>query len=155
MPEGRGLENEGNGHNPEANTELENNYEGGSQTLDRNRHTINMENRAYNSVLQQMMHSIDSDVQFRQQLARAVWESKDDYVDWCNAYDECKRYGADPEWLVNRLIAASAGVNGWLVKSIMDTISHTSYTINSNNQKKAWGLLRGREENDNKRSPLF
>jgi hypothetical protein len=159
MPEE--FENEGNGHNPELNeivaNDIADKFKGGHSDLDRNRNTISMENRQYASVLQQVLHSINEDKDYRQALATARWLSEDDWHDWCNAYSECKRYGAPVDWLVNRLIAQSAGVEAGKLKAILETISHTTYNVNSNNgfnQKKGMLSFLRRGDDGNKRSPL-
>lgn len=151
MPEGEGLETQvsGNGHDPEADAEE---FAGGRLTLDRrNRNVITMDNRQYASVLQQLIHS-EADI--NQEIVRAFWESREDMINWCNAYDECIRHGADTTWLERRLKAARAGIAGWLVKSVEDTISHTTYTVNGQDrQKRAWSFLRGNNGNDNGKLP--
>lgn len=156
----------GNGHNPEADdliaeeiSERGKNFTGGSGTLDPQRKFITMENKEYKSVLQQVLNSIKSDDDFRQALATARWRSDEDWEEWTNAYAECVRYGAPTDWLINRLIAQSAGVEGGKLRLILDTISHTTYNINSNNpmnQKRGFlSMFRGRSENNSdKRSPL-
>lgn len=157
MPEGEGLEqetlNRSNGHDEEANEE----FRGGHTTLDRrNRNTITMDNRQYASVLQQLLHAIDSSKEYRQQLARARWKSDEECDDWCNAYDECERHGSTlgKDLLINRLIGRGAGVNGWLIDLISKTISHTTYNVNSNNDKRqAWSWLRRNNNNDSRNLP--
>lgn len=158
MPEGESLEqevmNRSNGHDPEAD---EQEFAGGHMTLDgRDRKVMTMDNRQYASVLQQLLHAIDSSKEYRQQLARARWKSDEECDDWCNAYDECERHGSTlgKDLLINRLIGRGAGVNGWLIDLISKTISHSSYTVNSNNQKTgAWNWLRRNGNNGNRDIP--
>lgn len=156
---------QGNGHNPDADelvaeaiNERGQKFAGGEGTLDPQRKFITMENRDYKSVLQQVLNSIKDDTDFRQALATARWRSDEDWEEWTNAYAECVRYGAPTDWLINRLIAQSAGVEGGKLRLILDTISHTTYNINSNNplnQKRGFlSMFRGKGNDGDKRSPL-
>jgi len=105
--------------------------------------------RQYMSVLQQMIHAALADEEFRQELKRANWMSIEEADEWCAAYQECKRYGAPVDWLVNRLVAHSAGVTGGdsLLKMVMDTISHTTFTTNYQSQNKKHFWNRGNNKN--------
>ncbi len=151
-------ETEGDGNNPELNATLDNAldevFKGGSSNLDRNRKVITMDSRQYASVLQQALHAIKEDADYRQQLRIARWLSEEDWGSWCNALAECKRYGAPTGWLIDRLIAKSAGVEGGLLKAIFETISHTTFTTNNTmNQKRGFfRFMKGK--NDNRQSPI-
>jgi len=117
---------------------------------------IMMANRQYSSVLQQAMRSINDDKDYRQALGLARWLSEDAWADWCAAYHECKRYGVAPDFLIDRLIAQSAGIDGGKLKAIFETISHTTFTTNYMGKKQgAFGFLRrGNRNGDNGTGPL-
>ena len=115
-------------------------------------------NRQYMSVLQTAQRTITSDDDYRQELKTALWASDEEYFNWCNAYAEAKRYGAPVDWLINLLIARNAGIDGARLKVIMDTISHTTYTLNQSMTGKKGVFNRffggNKEGGRNVRSPL-
>lgn len=108
------------------------------------------------SVLQQYITAIMADEDYRRELKRANWDSIEEADNWCAAYQECQRYGAPVDWLIDRLIAHSAGVSGGssLLKTIMETISHTTLTMNSNGQQQKQKNF-FRRNNGNGKGPLI
>ena len=154
------INTEGNGHSdelaPVVEEALQKEWAGGKSGLKRN--VITMENRQYNSVLQQSMHSsIKCDEEdLLNEIKTAYFNDENDRMDFLNAYSECSRYGADLQWLRRLLVAWNAGIKGERLKNIFSTISHTDTTFNTNytgNNKSRFGFLRNRN-NGNDRSPL-
>lgn len=128
-------------------------FPGGKQVVQRGTPDISSGIRQHNSVLQTYIQPIHDDDDYRSALNRANWMTADEIDDWCNAFDECKRYGGDTTWLIDRLIAHAAGVTGGksLRNDILEAISHTTFNLNSNQQqyKKKGGLF-----SRNGRAPL-
>lgn len=132
---------EDNGHDPIGNAAIEtaaqHEFPGGRGVAGQQGPDITMANKEYNSVLQRAMSSIVDNNDYRQALGIARWLSEDDWQSWCNAFQECKRYGVDTGFLIDRLIAKSAGVDGGKLKSIFETISHTTFTTNYMGQQQS------------------
>jgi hypothetical protein len=118
-------------------------FPGGQASLQRGQPLISTSQRQHNSVLQTYAHPTFNDEEFRAELKRGNWLDFEEADMWCAAYEECIRYGAPVGWLINRLIAHSAGVTGGasLMKNIFETISHTTFNLNSNQQQKKRGIF--------------
>jgi hypothetical protein len=105
--------------------------------------------RQYQGVLQQWLYVPENYNQFLKMLPRSNWLNIEEADNWCAALQECIRYGAPIDWLVNRLVAHAAGVSGGesLMKWIGETISHTTFTTNYEQQKKKSFFKRGNNRN--------
>lgn len=132
---------ENNGHDPIGDAAIESaalrDFPGGHGVLGQQGPDITMARKEYNSVLQRAMSSIIDDSDYRQALGLARWLNDEDWQNWCNAFQECKRYGVDTGFLIDRLIAKSAGVDGGKLKAIFETISHTTFTTNYMGQQQS------------------
>jgi len=141
------MENTDNGHQ-------ENNVDSylddkGVNVLRRYDASVRMENRQYNSVLQQSLHSHIPKSLYHE-LLTANWASEDDCRDWLNAYAECRRYGAETEWLERWLVAHKAGLNSGRFTLVLETISHSTFTMNNQmNQKRGvFDFIRNRNKGE-------
>lgn len=113
-------------------------FPGGRQVVQRGVPDISSGMRQHSSVLQTYIQPIVKDDDYRSALNRANWMTVDEIDEWCNAFEECKRYGASTTWLIDRLIAHAAGVTGGksLRNDILEAISHTTFNLNNNQQQQ-------------------
>jgi hypothetical protein len=118
-------------------------FPGAKSNLRRDNPLVSSGQRQHNSVLQTYIYPTFKNEEFRAELKRANWLSLEEADEWCNAFEECNRYGAPVDWLINRLIAHSAGVSGGtsLMKNILETISHTTFNLNKNQVQKKRGMF--------------
>ncbi len=87
-----------------------------------------------NSQTQSLLHRIltppASNKDYRQELKMALFQSTDEADLAVSALDECFTLGMDPTPIIDQIIARSAGVNRDLAMSIMNTLTHTTFTTN-------------------------
>ena len=92
------------------------------------------------SLLHRILTPPSSNKEYRQELKMALFQSADEADMAVSALDECFTLGMDPTPILDQIIARSAGVNRDLAMSIMNTLTHTSFTTNyqgKNNDKKS------------------
>jgi hypothetical protein len=101
-------------------------------------------------VLLRAMTAFESDKEYRQILKTGNYRTREKARQAVKAIDECRRFGnlEGIKSILDDITAQSAGENMELLKSVFETLTHTTFTTNSTASRKAW-------QNDNaKSSPL-
>lgn len=131
------------------NALVEANFPGGRasiESLRRGDPIVTAGQRQQSSVLQTYIRPVYDDKQYRAVLMLANWEYKGQDEEWLAAFTEQARYGVDVRGLVDFLHAKIPGITGG--RSLRDwegeTISHTTFNLNSNQAQQRRRSISGR-----------
>ena len=80
-------------------------------------------------VLQRLVTAVLEDKEYRQVLLNAAFDNKHEALLCADAIAECKRYGVNIEWLIDRVIA-QCSVKAARVNAVLEAM--TKYTLNTN-----------------------
>lgn len=92
---------------------------------------------SYQSLLHKFSAAIKDNTDYRQELKTALWSSTDDADDAVAALWECSELGMDPTPIIDQIIARSAGKSHELLRSLLDGLTHSTFTTNYQGNKNA------------------
>jgi hypothetical protein len=92
--------------------------------------------QSYQSLLHAVIHAIEKNQDYRQELKVALFANSDESDLLVSAIAECHDLGMDETPIIDQMIARSAGKNHDLLYKIFDTLTHSTFTSNVSRDKK-------------------
>lgn len=89
-------------------------------------------------VIQTLITAVSDDKDYRQILKRAIWKTDEEIDKAVNALAECDMTGADnaKRYVLDRITARSAGINGQLLEMALEGLTHTTFTSERSMDRK-------------------
>lgn len=94
----------------------------------------------YDSIRSAILRAVKDDMDYRAILKTAYWEDLSDCDRTWAALKECRLYGVPIDFVMDRVVARSARIQGGLVNAVINSLTNTNTNITTSrgNGIKSW-----------------